>query len=996
MKKLFPLIVLVLLMLPCIAYGGATGKVSGRIMDKGTGQPLPLVNVYIPDLKAGAVSDNSGYYHIIGVPPGVYTVTARMMGYGEYEARDVRVIVDQTTTLNIDLQQEAIELTRVDVVAERIIPKDVTESKSVKSGRELEVMPVQTPEAALLAESNVVSDPALGEIHIRGGRGGEVLYLVDGMSIKDPLVGGGFGMRMGRNAVEEMAIITGGWSAEYGNAQSGVINMVTREGGEKMSGRLYYITDNLGIPALNEEPINQTTNSDITELSVGGPEPITQMILPALGVRLPGSVSYFASGTGEWTDTYYPYNVRRSVYEIGGIRLSDRQQNYYTANTKVTWNLTEQKNQKKLTFGFRGSWANRDGFDWKFRYTPESAYKVKEESYQTSLSWHHVMTASTFYTVNLSKFTTGREVMPGGLLPDEVVQYTGTSHGTSDDTLDVNMDYPIIDGADEPFVDREVFNGLYDFGEPFVDLNSTGFWEFGEPFTDLAAKNGHYDLGEPFRDWNGNGQWDGDEPFYDYGADGIKGTNDPTEGDGFYQLGEPWLDYNKNGVRDEKTADGFVDWGFDQWAQWHKRRSDIYTLKTDVTSQRGEHHQLKAGFEVGYNEISHQEIQYPWWQDVERGPVPGPWPNLGIFRDFYFRTPMTGAAYLQDKIETEGMVINAGLRVDFWGPGAQVDELREPRPIRIFGLDLGETDIEGKVSPRLGIAYPITERDLLYFSYGHFSQMPEFQYLYSDTTQFGGAIRLYGNPNLEAEKTIAYELGVKHAFNDRLALDLTGFFKDVRGLIDTEKRGVPPLTYQLFINKDYGNTRGIEIGLDKRYSNYIAGTASYTLSWAMGKSSSDRQGYDYDISGNPLPLREYPLSWDQRHSVTVNADIRAFEGERPAPFGVRLPDRWGINLLWQYGSGLPYTGTDSLASETPNDRRMPWTSTVDMKANKDFNVGRLAYSFVLEVTNLFDKPNVRSVHTDTGTPEGDGRDIERNPTNWGPRRNVSAGLSIYW
>jgi len=284
----------------------------------------------------------------------------------------------------------------------------------------------------------------------------------------------------------------------------------------------------------------------------------------------------------------------------------------------------------------------------------------------------------------------------------------------------------------------------------------------------------------------------------------------------------------------------------------------------------------------------------------------------------------------------------------------------------------------------------------MYFSYGHFSQMPELQYLYSDTTQFGSAIRLYGNPNLAAEKTIAYELGVKHAFTDRLAVDLTGFFKDVRGLIDTEQGGVPPLTYQIYVNKDYGNTRGLEVAVLKKYSNYIAGTASYTLSWAMGKSSSDRQGYDYDNQGLPLPLREYPLDWDQRHAVTVNADIRAFKDQRPVVFGLRLPDRWGVNMLWQYGSGLPFTGTDSLASETPNDRRKPWTSTVDVRANKDFNFGPLAYSVIAEVRNLFDKPNVRDVHSDTGTPGGDGREIEMDPTHWGPRRNIRLGMSINW
>jgi outer membrane receptor protein involved in Fe transport len=986
-------VLLALLMLPCLAHGGATGKIAGRILDQATGLPLPFVTVSVPEIMTVAETDMSGYYHVLNVPPGIYTVQTRLLGYANSEVKGVRVVQDQTATVNFNLSGKAIEVEEVKVFADKIIPHDVTESRQVVTGKSLDIMPVETPQEALLTQTSVVTDPGLGEIHIRGGRGGEILYLVDGMSIRDPLVGGGFGMRVGRNALEEMAVITGGFNAEYGNAQSGVINLVTREGADRMTGRIYYKTDDLMVPSLNK----YSFNTDISEFSLGGKEPITQYLLPALGVHLPGKVSYFASGTGEWTDTYTPFNVRRSIYKMAGIQIGDRQQNIYTLNSKFTWNLAEQKNQKKLTLGLRGSTAARDGYDWTFRYIPQDCYKVKEESYQVNLSWNHTLTGNTFYNASLSKFVTGREVRPGGHLPNEIVQYTGDTHGTSTDTLDINMGYPGLDGQDEPYADRDIYNGLYDFGESFVDLNASGFWDWGEPFTDLAAKNGHYDLGEPFRDWNGNGQWDGDEPFYDYGADGEPYTHDVGESDGFYQLGEPFLDYNKNGVRDEKVADGFYDWGYDQWTQWHKRRTTIYTLKTDVTSQRGQNHLLKGGFEMNYHEISQQEIQYGWWQDPERPPVSGPWPNIGIFRDNYFRTPLTGAAYLQDKIETEGMVINAGFRVDFWGPGGQVDALREARPIRILGVKLGETKIEGKVSPRLGIAYPITEKDLLYFSYGHFSQIPELQYLYEDTTQFGAAIRLYGNPNLSAERTVSYELGVKHAFSELLVLDLTGFFKDVRGLVDTEKRGVPPLTYQLRVNKDYGNTRGIEVAFDRKYSHYIAGTASYTLAWAMGKSSSDRQGYDYDNSGTPLPLREYPLNWDQRHSVAVNADVRAFKGEHPSPFGiVKLPDRWGVYVLWQYGSGLPFTGTDSLQSQTPNDRRMPWTSTVDMKANKDFGVGPLSYSFILEIKNMFDKKNVQSVHSDTGTPEGDGRPIEMNPTNWGPGRNIRVGLSIDW
>ncbi|GAH86187.1 unnamed protein product, partial [marine sediment metagenome] len=162
-----------------------------------------------------------------------------------------------------------------------------------------------------------------------------------------------------------------------------------------------------------------------------------------------------------------------------------------------------------------------------------------------------------------------------------------------------------------------------------------------------------------------------------------------------------------------------------------------------------------------------------------------------------------------------------------------------------------ETEYEVRLSPRFGISFPISEFDKMYFSYGHFSQVPEFQYYYQDTTQYSSAIRLYGNPNLHSEETIAYQLGVVHAFGNLMKLELKGFYKDVRGLIDTEKQGIAPFVYQIRVNKDYGSVRGVEINFDKRYSHFYAIQLGYTLMWAMGKSSSDRQGYDYDYQGIP-------------------------------------------------------------------------------------------------------------------------------------------------
>jgi hypothetical protein len=174
--------------------------------------------------------------------------------------------------------------------------------------------------------------------------------------------------------------------------------------------------------------------------------------------------------------------------------------------------------------------------------------------------------------------------------------------------------------------------------------------------------------------------------------------------------------------------------------------------------------------------------------------------------------------------------------------------------------------------------------------------------------------------------------------------------------------------------------------------------------WAMGKSSSDRQGYDYSYQGIPLPLREYPLSWDQRHGITNVIDIRSESGDNPVLFGLTLPDKWGINILTQFATGLPYTPTNVEGAEDvrqlPNSARRPATTTTDIKATKWFYLGPFKYEFLVEGKNVFDRDNVVGVYSSTGKPytsdpdDPAGSEYDKDPTNWGPRRQVYFGISL--
>jgi hypothetical protein len=774
-------------------------------------------------------------------------------------------------------------------------------------------MPVENFQQALTTQTGVVKDQT-GEIHVRGGRGGEVTYMIDGMSIKDPLVGGAFGMRLGRNAVEEMAVITGGFNAEYGDAQSGVVNLVTREGGGKTSGTLYFKTDDAG-------PLNKYkrwNNSDVVEFSIGGPEPLTGKLLPAIGLRLPGEISYFLSGDGTWTNTDYAYpRIYRELRqgtdpepvtprETMGIKLADRQDNQRNVNFKLTHRLGTKL---KTTLGLRGSRRDYINFDWKWRDEPWFSYRTRTNSNQQSIGITHTLTSNTFYDLKLSRFKSTSRLRPGGREPNEF-------------------------------------------------------------------------------------------------------SMDPDS--------QSW--YRSNA---DSNRDGFLE-GFDQWVHHHDRETVTWSGRFDFNSQINRSNLVKSGFEVKYYDVSMSDIQYSYY--TYDGPIDNPQPfdydslgnfnPRGAFRNFYRRYPTQAAAYLQDKIETKGMIINAGLRLDYWYAGNQVKTFVDP-----ITLDTTETTNHVQISPRLGVSHPITDNDLLFFNYGLFSQVPEFQYIYELATQSASAIKYYGFPNLAPEKTVQYELGVKHAFSNNLAGTFTGFFKDIRGLVAMERRGQAPLIGYQFYNGAYGSCRGLTATFDKRYSNYTSGSLSYTLQWAYGNASSDRAGYNADPKS--VPVREYPLDWDERHSVTMNLDFRVPDNEHPSLFGLRLPDRWGVNVLMQHGSGLPFTfdppgRVEETGRVITNSSRRPSTQTWDLKANKDFNFRGLSYSFVLEVLNLFDRINIMNLYggsfrpdtpywldaPDPGIREGQytlwaadpktASGYYNNPLNYGPRRIINFGLSLSW
>ena len=409
-------------------------------------------------------------------------------------------------------------------------------------------------------------------------------------------------------------------------------------------------------------------------------------------------------------------------------------------------------------------------------------------------------------------------------------------------------------------------------------------------------------------------------------------------------------------------------------------RTQTFNAKGDLVWQINKSNEIKAGFEVKKHKLKYFDVY-----DPKR--------NFPYITDFS-KEPFEGSAYAQDKIEMNAFVMNLGLRFDY------ADQLSPFRSNPLDPNSMVGSKPKLQWSPRLGVAHPISDRTSLHFSYGHFFQNPDYTRLY-ENSQYDIKVRepIFGQPNLEAERTTAYEVGVSHQFGEAIAGSFTAYYKDVIGLVGTqyyfpfvENRYVG---YTLYINEAYANIKGFEVRMDLRRTKYLSGSMTYTYSVAKGSASSETQDYPGTTKSTLL----YPLGFDKPHMFNLNANLY-------------LPDKTGFNLfgafplentIWNFvvraSSGYPYTPQPNgraISYIEKNSARMPMTYSVDAQISKEWKFASTKLTIFVEILNLTDHKNVLYVYSDTGEPDvttsgGYSQDYIRDPSNFGPPRRIRLG-----
>jgi outer membrane receptor protein involved in Fe transport len=891
--RFYRLLFFTLFFISAISVFASSGKIAGTVIDEETGEGLPFANVFINGTTMGSAADLEGNFTILNVQPGVYTVTASIVGYQKQSITDVRVRTDFTTRLEFELSSGSIEMEAVIVQGERnpLITSDKTNPTVSINAETIDELPVTEISQLIRLQAGVVQGND-GKLHFRGGYSNEVAYTLNGVSLNDPY-GNSSSIGLATNAVQEVSVSVGTFSAEYGNALSGIVNYVTREGGSDYTFSLRgyggdYITprDELFFNIDDINPLNRKR----MEATFGGPIP---------GLK---DVSIFVSGVYEdFGGSLYGerlYNMTDSYLELGSFpqedpRFGSSSGPYYfnPYNSDTTVAVGEPTGDGEIVALNQREDINIQG-NISYRITP--TLKVKYEVVYEEAESQGGGSYSTFQT---------------RFLPDA----RGTTYS---DAMYHALDFTHTVGQ----------NLFYTIKGSFSN-NKGKFYQFENPLDKRYLPSNIYS------------RTIGNTAFLTGGTDNLR----------------------------------------------FNRETKAYGVKGDLTAQLFKTHEIKLGFEGrifeldvesynvqvgkvdptaddGYAALTTADLFNPNTQYFRRVPV-----DTSLYTN-YTRKPKSFSAYFRDKIElAKSLILNAGLRYEYFDPNASYN----PNISGEFKKDLQgtltkgleEAEVRHLFSPRISVAYPITDQGIIRFSYGHFYQNGSLSSLYRNPHFFArlGSRPTFGNPNVKPQKSVQYELGLQQGLTEDLRLEISGYYKDVTNYIQNQTVFTTNgKEFRILTNLAYSNVKGVTISLFKRRSqnSLFQSSLDYTFQIAEGnRTEPEAEIFFSESTGKLTETFLVPLDFDRQH--IINATINLIE-----------PNDWTLGLTGYFQTGTPYTPSVSFENRAvtfeQNSATRPTNWNVNLKFEKFFQLGSFDYSVFLQINNLFDTENEIYIYSSSG------------------------------
>lgn len=853
-----------------------TGKIAGVVYDASNGEVLPGANIVLEGTQMGASSGLEGDFYIINVSPGTYTVTIQVIGYNTYKVENLKVSVNRTAFIEARLSPAVLEGEVIVVQAEKISSKkDQTSSMRAVSSEQMEQMPIESVGDVVAMQAGVVNG------HFRGGRSNEVSYMIDGLQVDESFGGEGRTVDLETDAISDLEVITGTFNAEYGRAMSGVVNAVTKDGGNKFAGSVSfdagsYITGNTDV-FLGLDEYDPIRNQDF-KVNFSGPV-------------IPDKLTFFINSRYQDNKNHLNGIRRFNVDDYSNFEPDNEALWYSEASGDGDYvPMNDSKNLSvmgKLTYKFNSAiktsllYTRNDdewnGYSHAFKYNPDGLGTSHRETNMYSLQLNHMLSNSAFYQINLS----------------HVDNYSG---------------YYLFEN---PTSEKYIHDGY------LRSTENTGFFTGGQ----------------------------------------VKGHSERYMGD--------------------------------------------YNAKFDLTWQVNRKHSLKTGFLYTVHKLDNREreVRNAFFNtdlenqaDFLNGKFtflnydPIVYGDSSVYSDIYEVEPYEYSAYIQDKMEFEEMVINLGVRLDYFNPNTVYpSQWRNPGNDLLFyekdengdivydtdgepvidemrRSDYPEADAKIQLSPRLGMAYQLGKKAVLHFSYGHFFQMPPMYALYQNhsfdvgPTDFSTTM---GNTQLNAQKTVQYEIGLWQELFNGFGFEFALYYRDIYDLLSTKVISTyNQVEYGLYTNKDYGNTKGVEIKIDYNIGKWFA-YLNYTLQYTRGNADNPTQTFNRAGQNQDPVNRLIVMSWDQRH--TMNTTVGYYE------------KNYGITVTGYYNSGSPYSWYPIQTSRLininlpPNNDYKPATVDVDLNAYYRMPItDRIGLEFNLRVYNLLDRLNEYGVNPNTG------------------------------
>ena len=1087
--------------LSAMVFAGETGKVTGTVTDSENGNTLPGVNVILEGTSLGAASEPNGDFYILNVPPGLYNVKFSFIGYAEVTIENVRVTKDLSTYLyTVKMSPEAIAGEEVTVTADKpLIEINATNEVRVVRSEDIKNLPIRGVRNVVGMQTSVVSDG--GNLHVRGGRTEEVGFYLDGVNVADPFSLTPTG-RVPNISIEEVSFQAGGFGAEYGSANAGIVNTTTKTGRDKLQFTGESLSD-IGATAPSEDRNKlYSYGNKLISGSLGGPLPAVNFI------RYFGALEYLTYDDSPTAGSFPLYDTDKLNPSNG---LPDNGEAFTDQNGNTIWDAGESYTDTdgdgeydapdylnidpddiSYVYGPRANnWYNRLAVNWNLLF---DLNKFLPLAWQFKLGGTYFDSQSSNYSHSRALFNfyddngtlTNRFNQSFNTISTLYGRLTGNVPGFDKMFFSLQVDRFNSEASSyDPVYKKGFDNFVYEDGTvsstelPFMMngkveayanpeweyLDAEGntvtseYWDFDPTLTFVGI---NYDTSFVNPLWRGvNSQPSSMEQIANYGVAGQASTGysnsekarNTVKGSVLWQVGDHELKlgghYEKANIRSYSVSGGRIARYFDSNAPYSEAQ-DIWTWDADFNDGAGA---LVVGSDGiadytqdpgdTYDDDDYNDdgtIDYDdYFADQTFQAFKGAYANnigyditgqhhedKGMDKS---RTPMIAAFFVQDKFEVSDLIVNIGMRYDHVDPANKVFNPATGGNQNIIITDAGTlaetvyyTDLDGdgagdpmeymyseptaddatglnhqvdvtpsaQWSPRIGLAFPVTDKTVFHATYGKYLMPVKFDYLYISYARFisnieQGNYTRSPNPELMPTKTTDYEIGFKQLVTNDLSIDITMFYNEKSDYLQIRNVAARPTGYALYVNGDYATNKGMSFSLNTRRIGNARVSANYTLSWAGGTGSNANTGTRISWLGGNDPTFTSPMTFDQRHTGNLNIDYRT--GARSM-----LP-LFGANILLRFGSGLRYTPSKPRTavfggqlSDQPiaglNSGVMPATFNVDLRLDKTFIVSGVNLSLFCVVKNVLNGQNVSAVYNYSGLPDTDGYLTTQAGQNW--------------